>query len=152
MERQKTLGCNKPSNNASTSTSTVEHTLTGALYGHGNMFCTELRIHRRYDLKGSSQGRYTDKDKIDSNTTLKDLDLSYEFHMDKSLRKSLFQQISLDCMFLESQQIIDYSLLLGLHFSAPEHLKTLLELPETNHSHGNNPGSDGSYGNYPFSI
>ncbi|XP_010657695.1 phosphatidylinositol 4-phosphate 5-kinase 8 isoform X1 [Vitis vinifera] len=112
----------------------------------GNMFCTELRIHRRYDLKGSSQGRYTDKDKIDSNTTLKDLDLSYEFHMDKSLRKSLFQQISLDCMFLESQQIIDYSLLLGLHFSAPEHLKTLLELPETNHSHGNNPGSDGSYG------
>lgn len=36
------------------------------------------------------------------------------------------RQISLDCMFLESQQIIDYSLLLGLHFRAPEQLKALL--------------------------
>eukprot|EP00262_Sarcandra_glabra_P004890 TRINITY_DN16121_c0_g1_i4.p1 TRINITY_DN16121_c0_g1~~TRINITY_DN16121_c0_g1_i4.p1 ORF type:complete len:776 (-),score=104.82 TRINITY_DN16121_c0_g1_i4:229-2556(-) len=93
----------------------------------GNMFCTELRIHRRYDLKGSSQGRYTDKCDINESTTLKDLDLSYEFHLDKSWRESLFKQISLDCMFLESQCIIDYSLLLGLHFRAPEHLKALLE-------------------------
>lgn len=36
------------------------------------------------------------------------------------------RQISIDCMFLESQQIIDYSLLLGLHFRAPEQLKALL--------------------------
>ncbi|XP_027345968.1 phosphatidylinositol 4-phosphate 5-kinase 7-like isoform X2 [Abrus precatorius] len=93
----------------------------------GNMFCTELHIHRRYDLKGSTQGRYTDGDKINSNTTLKDLDLKYEFHMDKKLRESLFKQISLDCMFLESQHIIDYSLLLGLHFRAPENLKALVE-------------------------
>ncbi|XP_047153536.1 phosphatidylinositol 4-phosphate 5-kinase 7-like isoform X2 [Vigna umbellata] len=93
----------------------------------GNMFCTELHIHRRYDLKGSSQGRYTKEEKINSNTTLKDLDLKYEFHMDKKLRESLFKQISLDCMFLESQHIIDYSLLLGLHFRAPENLKALVE-------------------------
>ncbi|XP_061365705.1 phosphatidylinositol 4-phosphate 5-kinase 7-like isoform X2 [Gastrolobium bilobum] len=95
----------------------------------GNMFCTELHIHRRYDLKGSTEGRYTDKDKINSNTTLKDLDLLYEFHMDKKLRESLFKQISLDCMFLKSQHIIDYSLLLGLHFRAPENLKALVESP-----------------------
>ncbi|RZB96628.1 Phosphatidylinositol 4-phosphate 5-kinase 7 isoform C [Glycine soja] len=95
----------------------------------GNMFCTELHIHRRYDLKGSTQGRYTKEDKINSNTTLKDLDLKYEFHMDKKLRESLFKQISLDCMFLESQHIIDYSLLLGLHFRAPENLKALVEPP-----------------------
>lgn len=95
----------------------------------GNMFCTELHIHRRYDLKGSSQGRYTSQDKINSNTTLKDLDLKYEFHMDKKLRESLFKQISLDCKFLESQHIIDYSLLLGLHFRAPENLKALVEPP-----------------------
>ena len=57
----------------------------------GNMFCTELRVHRRYDLKGSSIGRVTNKDKIDQTTTLKDLDLSYEFHMDKLLRESLLQ-------------------------------------------------------------
>ncbi|KAJ6696436.1 PHOSPHATIDYLINOSITOL-4-PHOSPHATE 5-KINASE, partial [Salix koriyanagi] len=56
----------------------------------GNMFCTELRIHGRYDLKGSTQGRYTDKDKVGENTTLKDLDLAYEFHMDMMLRETLF--------------------------------------------------------------
>ncbi|KAK4491245.1 hypothetical protein RD792_001979 [Penstemon davidsonii] len=93
----------------------------------GNMFCTELRIHRRYDLKGSSQGRFTNKDKIDDSTTLKDLDLTYEFDMDKSLHEALFRQLSVDSEFLESQRIIDYSLLLGLHFRAPEHLKSLLE-------------------------
>ncbi|KAK9287452.1 hypothetical protein L1049_015873 [Liquidambar formosana] len=108
----------------------------------GNMFCTELRIHRRYDLKGSSHGRYTDKDKIGENTTLKDLDLSYEFYMDKSLRESLFKQISLDCKFLESQNIIDYSLLLGLHFRAPEDLKVLLEPPNTIHNPESLPADD----------
>ena len=55
----------------------------------GNMFCTELHIHRRYDLKGSSHGRLTEKDKISSHTTLKDLDLKYEFHMDKIARISV---------------------------------------------------------------
>jgi len=57
----------------------------------GNMFCTELKIHRRYDLKGSTQGRYTEKNKIGEKTTLKDLDLAYEFHMDKLLREALFK-------------------------------------------------------------
>ncbi|WOK97692.1 phosphatidylinositol 4-phosphate 5-kinase 1-like [Canna indica] len=95
----------------------------------GNMFRTELRIHRRYDLKGSSLGRSTSKHNINGNTTLKDLDLSYVFHLEKSWRESLFRQISLDCKFLESQSIIDYSMLLGLHFRAPEHLKAYSESP-----------------------
>lgn len=99
----------------------------------GNMFCTELRIHRRYDLKGSSHGRFTKKEAIHEGTTLKDLDLNYEIHMDKLLRESLFAQLYLDCGFLESQGIIDYSLLMGLHFSAPEHLKALLEYSDPLH-------------------
>ncbi|KAL2460499.1 Phosphatidylinositol 4-phosphate 5-kinase 8 [Abeliophyllum distichum] len=94
----------------------------------------DLRIHRRYDLKGSSQGRFTNKDEINESSTLKDLDLTYEFHMDRSLRESLFKQLSLDSLFLESQGIIDYSLLLGLHFRAPEHLKPLLEPPDSLHT------------------
>ncbi|CAI9765327.1 unnamed protein product [Fraxinus pennsylvanica] len=100
----------------------------------GNIFCTELRIHHRYDLKGSSQGRYTKKDEIDESTTLKDLDLTYEFHMDRLLRESLMRQLSLDSLFLESQGIMDYSLLLGLHFRAPEHLKSLLEPSDSLHT------------------
>ncbi|XP_020104300.1 phosphatidylinositol 4-phosphate 5-kinase 1-like isoform X3 [Ananas comosus] len=97
----------------------------------GNMFCTELRIHHRYDLKGSLQGRSTNKENICESTTLKDLDLSYALYLKKSWRESLFRQISLDCMFLESQCIIDYSMLLGLHFRPPEQLKAQLENQRT---------------------
>ncbi|PSS02866.1 Phosphatidylinositol 4-phosphate 5-kinase [Actinidia chinensis var. chinensis] len=102
----------------------------------GNMFWTELRVHRRFDLKGSTHGRITNQDGIDDSTTLKDRDLQFEFHMDKLLRESLFKQLNLDCMFLESQKIIDYSLLLGLHFRAPEQLPGL-EPPDALHKHEN---------------
>jgi 1-phosphatidylinositol-4-phosphate 5-kinase len=110
----------------------------------GNMFCTELRIHRRYDLKGSRQGRFTNKDHISESTTLKDLDLSYKFHMDRSLREALFKQISVDCEFLESQDILDYSLLLGLHFSTPENLNALLDPPDTLHNPDSLASEDGT--------
>ncbi|WZY97460.1 hypothetical protein YC2023_069789 [Brassica napus] len=42
---------------------------------------------------------------------------------------SVSWQIYLDCAFLESLQIIDYSLLLGLHFRAPGQLNDILEPP-----------------------
>lgn len=66
----------------------------------GNMFRTELRIHRRYDLKGSSHGRSTSKHNINGNTTLKDLDLSYVFHLEKSWREALFRLASLYPFFV----------------------------------------------------
>ncbi|KAG1359626.1 putative Phosphatidylinositol 4-phosphate 5-kinase 9 [Cocos nucifera] len=90
----------------------------------GNMFCTELRIHRRFDLKGSSLGRSTDKIEIDENTTLKDLDLNYCFYLEPSWRDALLKQIEIDSKFLETQHIMDYSLLLGVHYRAPQHLRS----------------------------
>nr|POE65499.1 phosphatidylinositol 4-phosphate 5-kinase 9 [Quercus suber] len=57
----------------------------------GNMFCTELRIHRRYDLK-----------------------------------EALLNQIEIDSKFLEAQHIMDYSLLLGVHYQAPQLLLSLM--------------------------
>ncbi|XP_024985471.1 phosphatidylinositol 4-phosphate 5-kinase 9 isoform X2 [Cynara cardunculus var. scolymus] len=92
----------------------------------GNMFCTELRIHRRYDLKGSSLGRSADKVEIDENTILKDLDLNYCFYLEPSWRGALLKQIEIDSNFLEAQNIMDYSLLLGVHYRAPQHLKSLM--------------------------
>ncbi|MCO5572780.1 hypothetical protein L7F22_026539 [Adiantum nelumboides] len=86
----------------------------------GNMFCTELRIHRRFDLKGSSQGRSVDKFEIDENTTFKDLDLDFVFYLEPSWQQALLRLIDCDCKFLESERIMDYSLLLGLHFRAPQ--------------------------------
>ncbi|XP_076938925.1 phosphatidylinositol 4-phosphate 5-kinase 9-like [Bidens hawaiensis] len=92
----------------------------------GNMFCTELRIHRRFDLKGSSLGRSADKVEIDENTILKDLDLNYCFYLEPSWRGALLNQIEIDSKFLEAQNIMDYSLLLGVHYRAPQHLKSLM--------------------------
>ncbi|OAY81109.1 Phosphatidylinositol 4-phosphate 5-kinase 9 [Ananas comosus] len=90
----------------------------------GNMFCTELRIHRRFDLKGSSLGRSTENIEIDENTTLKDLDLNYCFYLEPSWREALLRQIEIDSKFLETQRIMDYSLLLGVHYRAPQHLRS----------------------------
>jgi len=58
----------------------------------GNLFCSQYAIHRRFDLKGSTFGRTTDKpeSEIEPTTTLKDLDLNYIFR----LRKSWFQEFS----------------------------------------------------------
>ncbi|CAL0307850.1 unnamed protein product [Lupinus luteus] len=84
----------------------------------GNLFCSEYPIHRRFDLKGSSHGRMADKpeEEIDETTTLKDLDLNYVFHLQRNWSQVLTKQIELDCKFLEAEKIMDYSLLVGLHF------------------------------------
>ncbi|XP_061357970.1 phosphatidylinositol 4-phosphate 5-kinase 2-like [Gastrolobium bilobum] len=84
----------------------------------GNLFCSEYPIHRRFDLKGSSHGRTTDKaeEEIDETTTLKDLDLNFVFRLQKNWFLDLIKQIERDCEFLEAEGIMDYSLLVGLHF------------------------------------
>ncbi|KAL8154340.1 hypothetical protein V2J09_012100 [Rumex salicifolius] len=84
----------------------------------GNLFCTNYTIHRRFDLKGSSHGRTTDKPEaeIDPNTTLKDLDLNYIFRLQKFWFQEFCRQVDRDCDFLEQERIMDYSLLVGLHF------------------------------------
>ncbi|XVE55395.1 hypothetical protein DITRI_Ditri03aG0155100 [Diplodiscus trichospermus] len=84
----------------------------------GNLFCSEYRIHRRFDLKGSSHGRSTDKpeEEIDETTTLKDLDLNFVFRLQRNWFQELMKQIDRDCEFLEAERIMDYSLLVGLHF------------------------------------
>lgn len=59
----------------------------------GNLFCSEYRIHKRFDLKGSSYGRTTDKaeEEIDETTTLKDLDLNFVFHLERSCFSELIR-------------------------------------------------------------
>ncbi|KAE9465843.1 hypothetical protein C3L33_02245, partial [Rhododendron williamsianum] len=84
----------------------------------GNLFCSEYTIHRRYDLKGSSLGRITDKPEaeIDATTILKDLDLNFLFRLQRTWFQEFRRQLDRDCEFLEQERIMDYSLLVGLHF------------------------------------
>ncbi|KAL5720070.1 1-phosphatidylinositol-4-phosphate 5-kinase [Ranunculus cassubicifolius] len=95
----------------------------------GNLFCTEYTIHRRFDLKGSSHGRITDKPEteIDEYTTLKDLDLNFIFRLQKSWFQEFQRQVDRDCEFLEQERIMDYSLLVGLHFRDTSYKDPLLE-------------------------
>ncbi|MCL7035590.1 hypothetical protein MKW94_011952 [Papaver nudicaule] len=85
----------------------------------GNILQTDLYLHRRFDLKGSSQGRSMNKVTIDEATTFKDHDLNLTFFLNPLTRHRLFTQIKKDCRFLEEAGIMGYSLLLGIHIEAP---------------------------------
>ncbi|KAG9141528.1 hypothetical protein Leryth_019069 [Lithospermum erythrorhizon] len=91
-------------------------------------FCTSYTIHKRYDLKGSTFGRVTNKpeSQIDANTTLKDLDLNFIFKLQNAWFQEFIRQVDRDSELLEQERIMDYSLLVGLHFKAAseDNLKT----------------------------
>ncbi|XP_052110606.1 phosphatidylinositol 4-phosphate 5-kinase 4-like isoform X2 [Arachis duranensis] len=84
----------------------------------GSLFCSKYNTHRRYDLKGSSLGRTTDKPEteLSETTILKDLDLNFIFRLQPSQFEEFCSQIDRDCELLEQEGIMDYSLLVGIHF------------------------------------
>ncbi|CAN0863210.1 Phosphatidylinositol 4-phosphate 5-kinase 6 [Linum grandiflorum] len=93
----------------------------------GNLFNTEYAIHRRFDLKGSSHGRITCKpeSEIDASTTLKDLDLNFLFRLQRAWYQEFCRQIDRDCELLEQERVMDYSLLVGIHFRGTSHRDAL---------------------------
>nr|DAD43256.1 TPA_asm: hypothetical protein HUJ06_001486 [Nelumbo nucifera] len=84
-----------------------------------NIFHSDLCIHKRFALKGSSQRRSCSRVVIDEATTFKDQDLDFVFYLDPSTRHQVLTQIKHDCEFLEAAGIMGYSFLLGLHVGTP---------------------------------
>ena len=82
----------------------------------GNLLCTGHKIHRRYDLKGSTYGRITEAPYDAGKKILKDLDIEYTFQLDDGYAARLTAQLDADCRLLQRLNIMDYSLLLGVHF------------------------------------
>ncbi|KAL4451482.1 hypothetical protein ABPG75_007144 [Micractinium tetrahymenae] len=79
-----------------------------------NVFRTDLDLHRKYDLKGSTHGR-TAGPRPGPTAIRKDLDLDAAFHTEAKTRAKLLGQLAADCTFLEDIRVMDYSLLMGVH-------------------------------------
>ncbi|RMZ52957.1 hypothetical protein APUTEX25_001076 [Auxenochlorella protothecoides] len=82
-----------------------------------NALPTHLRLHRRYDLKGSRYGRTAGAERETKPfVTLKDLDLDVRFVLPVRTHTAVMRQLDADCALLERLNVMDYSLLLGVHF------------------------------------
>lgn len=86
----------------------------------GSVFPSKLRISRLYDLKGSRYGRQASKkDKEKENCCYKDLDFinhGMKIEVGEELANKMKKQIQKDVEVLRQQKIIDYSMLVGVHF------------------------------------
>lgn len=88
-----------------------------------NIFHTTRPLHRRYDLKGSWVGRTAwpttmPASALDASVALKDLDftrIQERLILTTQMRDSLLSVLQKDTAFLESVEVFDYSLLLGVH-------------------------------------
>lgn len=83
----------------------------------GNLFNTPLEVHRRFDLKGSWVGRSTNCPE-DPSVALKDNDFIAQketVNVGPLAKQIICDQLKSDTEFFVSRNIIDYSLLLGIH-------------------------------------
>jgi 1-phosphatidylinositol-4-phosphate 5-kinase len=85
-----------------------------------NLLPSYVKMHQKYDLKGSTYKRKANKyERKKDSPTYKDLDF-IEHHSDGLLLESetysaLIKTMQRDCRVLESFKIMDYSLLVGVH-------------------------------------
>jgi len=91
-----------------------------------NLFNTPFDIVEKYDLKGSTKGRYVKK----PGAIFKDLDIvqdNRKLYFSKKMRKEFIEQLKKDTNFLATYKVMDYSLLLGIYYETPEN-KEKMEL------------------------
>ena len=76
-----------------------------------------MPIHEKYDLKGSTIGRWaTDAERKDPNVTLKDLDFGHALGLNKRDYALFRSQLEADTHWLRTLRIMDYSLFVMIHF------------------------------------
>ncbi|XP_041667394.1 phosphatidylinositol-4-phosphate 5-kinase, type I, beta a isoform X2 [Cheilinus undulatus] len=84
-----------------------------------NVLPRAMKMHYKYDLKGSSyKRRASRKERSKPFPTFKDLDfqeMHEGLHFDHDTYTALIKTLQRDCRVLESFKIMDYSLLLGIH-------------------------------------
>ncbi|CAG0899210.1 unnamed protein product [Cyprideis torosa] len=84
-----------------------------------NVFSYNFRIHWKYDLKGSTVERMaSDREKEKDLPTLKDNDFvnnGQKIYIGPEAKEKLMETLKADCAFLTKLNVMDYSLLLGIH-------------------------------------
>ncbi|XP_025030851.1 phosphatidylinositol 4-phosphate 5-kinase type-1 gamma [Python bivittatus] len=85
-----------------------------------NILPRVVKMHLKYDLKGSTyKRRASKKEKDKSSPTYKDLDFMQDMPegimLDADTFNAVVKTLQRDCLVLESFKIMDYSLLLGVH-------------------------------------
>lgn len=85
-----------------------------------NVLPRVVRMHLKYDLKGSTyKRRASKKEREKARPTFKDLDFMQDLQdglmLDQDTYNALTKTLQRDCLVLESFKIMDYSLLLGVH-------------------------------------
>lgn len=80
-----------------------------------SIFNDQLFIDRKYDLKGSTYKRFASEEQLQSeNVTLKDQDFHNPIFFSPDVVDKIMGQLSKDSTFLESHNVMDYSLLVGV--------------------------------------
>ena len=85
-----------------------------------NLLPSSIKMHQKYDLKGSTYKRKANKhEQKKPSPTYKDLDFmehhSEGLFLEAETYHALMKTINRDCRVLESFKIMDYSLLVGIH-------------------------------------
>ncbi|XP_075988259.1 phosphatidylinositol 4-phosphate 5-kinase 59B isoform X2 [Anticarsia gemmatalis] len=90
------------------------------LVAMNNLLPSSVKLHQKYDLKGSTYKRKANKgERQKTSPTYKDLDF-IEHHteglfLEADTYNALIKTMQRDCRVLESFKIMDYSLLVGIH-------------------------------------
>ncbi|XP_065344176.1 phosphatidylinositol 4-phosphate 5-kinase type-1 alpha-like isoform X15 [Cloeon dipterum] len=85
-----------------------------------NLLPSWVKMHQKYDLKGSTYKRKASKsERLKKSPTYKDLDFMEHhpdgIYLEADTYSALIKTIQRDCRVLESFKIMDYSLLVGIH-------------------------------------
>ncbi|KAI7874752.1 SAICAR synthase-like protein [Lichtheimia hyalospora FSU 10163] len=102
----------------------------------GNVFPASKDLHLVFDLKGSTFGRFTPEERLATNpmTVLKDQNWtarSQKLQLGPEKKNVLIQQLERDIALLTSMNIMDYSMLVGIHDMERENTDD----PEDQHLH-----------------
>ncbi|KAH3685046.1 hypothetical protein WICPIJ_003983 [Wickerhamomyces pijperi] len=86
-----------------------------------NLFPPQIQFQKKFDLKGSTMGRYTNAPPNEGRTIFKDLNWMHEMQTIKfgpKLTEVFLDQLRKDVKLLVKLNIMDYSFLIGLHDSS----------------------------------